>query len=79
MNNGGWHNYETDPPPDGSTVLVWFDAEAIGTRFGLRSSFKISSGYLVAVNGHMEYNSPDTILAWRYLDDIEASIPLEFM
>lgn len=78
MSNHGWISVDDQPLPNGRNVLVLFENPVHGMRFAIRISMKISNGYLAFINGIMEWDEPEKIVAWRSLDDIEDSIPLAF-
>lgn len=78
MSNSPWHDFKTDPPPDGSTVLCYLAKPKFQSRYVVRESCKISNGYMVIIGGLIGFDWSEEILCWKYLDEDDPSIPLEY-
>jgi hypothetical protein len=78
MSNSPWIKFKDQKPPDGENVLIYLAEPRHKSRFAVYKSVKISNGYMVIIDGLFEWDFSTEILCWRYMNDLEEEIPLEF-
>ena len=75
MDNSGWKDYETNPPPPDSVVMVWFNRKVLGSRL---HTMRTSAQGFDVVAGVFLFDLREKVLCWKETDSVIADVPLKF-
>jgi hypothetical protein len=79
VTNSAWRDYETDPPPLNSVVLVYLSKKMHGSRIATLNVREIANGArLEIIGGHFKFDMNNDVLCWRALDDVAADLPMKY-